>query len=105
MVGEAEDGEGAVAAARELRPDVILMDIRMPGLDGIAATRRSPPCPIRPRILILTTFDLNSYVYEALRAGRQRLPAQGRPARRAAGGRSGSWPAATRCWGRRSPSR
>jgi DNA-binding NarL/FixJ family response regulator len=69
VVGEAEDGEGAVAAARELRPDVILMDIRMPGLDGIAATSAVTALPDPPRVLILTTFDLNSYVYEALRAG------------------------------------
>jgi DNA-binding NarL/FixJ family response regulator len=69
VVGEAEDGDAAVAAARELRPDVILMDIRMPGLDGIAATSAITALPDPPRILILTTFDLNSYVYEALRAG------------------------------------
>jgi DNA-binding NarL/FixJ family response regulator len=69
VVGEAEDGDAAVAAATELTPDVILMDIRMPGLDGIAATSAITALPDPPRILILTTFDLNSYVYEALRAG------------------------------------
>jgi DNA-binding NarL/FixJ family response regulator len=69
VVGEAEDGDAAVAAAAELRPDVILMDIRMPGLDGIAATSAITALPDSPRVLILTTFDLNSYVYEALRAG------------------------------------
>ena len=71
VVGEASDGNEAVAQAKRLDPDVVLMDIRMPELDGIEATRRviadggeSPP-----RVLMLTTFDLNEYVYEALRAG------------------------------------
>jgi DNA-binding NarL/FixJ family response regulator len=70
VVGEAGDGDQAVAAARRLRPDVVLMDIRMPRLDGIQATRRllddGDPAP---RVLILTTFDLDEYVYEALQAG------------------------------------
>jgi DNA-binding NarL/FixJ family response regulator len=71
VVGEAADGQQAVAMATELRPDVILMDIRMPGLNGAAATERiltTAPEP-RPRVLILTTFDLDEYVYAALRAG------------------------------------
>ncbi len=71
VVGEAEDGEGAVAAVAELLPDVVLMDIRMPGTDGLEATRRILAGDTTPetRVLILTTFDADEYVYEALRAG------------------------------------
>ena len=69
VVGEAEDGDEAVALARELRPDVVLMDIRMPGIDGIEATRRLLREGDAPRILMLTTFDLDEYVYEAMKAG------------------------------------
>jgi DNA-binding NarL/FixJ family response regulator len=69
VVGEARDGAEAVALARELRPDVVLMDIRMPGIDGIAATQRVLNAGAGPRVLILTTFDLDAYVYEAFRAG------------------------------------
>ncbi len=69
VVGEAEDGEDAVATAQRLRPDVVLMDIRMPVLDGIEATRRIVRAQPATRVLILTTFGLDSYVYEALRAG------------------------------------
>jgi DNA-binding NarL/FixJ family response regulator len=69
VVGEAGDGEDAVSAARRLRPDVVLMDIRMPVLDGIEATRRIVRERPAARVLILTTFGLDTYVYDALRAG------------------------------------
>jgi DNA-binding NarL/FixJ family response regulator len=71
VVGEAADGAAAVELARRLKPDVVLMDIRMPELDGIEATRRVVGLEVDPpvRVLMLTTFDLNEYVYEALRAG------------------------------------
>ena len=69
IIGEAVDGEDAVAAAQRLRPDVVLMDIRMPVLDGIEATRRIVRAQPGTRVLILTTFGLDGYVYDALRAG------------------------------------
>jgi DNA-binding NarL/FixJ family response regulator len=69
VVGEAADGLDAVQAAEALHPDLVLMDIRMPNLDGIEATRRIAATEAAPRILILTTFDLDDYVFEALRAG------------------------------------
>ncbi len=70
VVGDAADGEAAVAETRRLDPDVVLMDVRMPVLDGLEATRRLVGAAgSGPRVLILTTFDLDDYVYEALRAG------------------------------------
>jgi len=70
VVGEAADGAEAIALSRELDPDVVLMDVRMPNVDGIEATRRIIDGSKRaPRVLVLTTFDLDEYVFEALRAG------------------------------------
>ena len=82
VVGEAADGEQAVSSAARFKPDVILMDVRMPNMDGIEATRRivsengassggddADPALDRPRVLMLTTFELDEYVYESLRAG------------------------------------
>ena len=69
VVGEADDGLGAIELVRALDPDVILVDIRMPNLDGIEATKQIIGSGLRTRVLILTTFDLDDYVYEAIRAG------------------------------------
>jgi DNA-binding NarL/FixJ family response regulator len=69
LVGEATDGVQALELARELEPDVILMDVRMPNLDGVEATRRLVEAGTPARILVLTTFDLDEYVYAAIRAG------------------------------------
>jgi DNA-binding NarL/FixJ family response regulator len=73
VVGEAINGEEALRSCRDLRPDVVLMDVRMPVMDGLEATRRlmNPPGGVghRPRVLMLTTFDLDDYVYESLRVG------------------------------------
>ncbi|WP_130797322.1 response regulator [Streptomyces otsuchiensis] len=69
VVGEAGDGAEAVRLAERLAPDVVVMDVRMPEVDGIAATRLITSRPDAPRVLVLTTFDLDSYVFDALRAG------------------------------------
>ncbi|MDA0632582.1 response regulator transcription factor [Nonomuraea sp. MCN248] len=69
VVGEAADGREALQRAAELTPDVVLMDVRMPVMDGLEATRRLLSSGSKSKVLILTTFDLDDYVYEALRAG------------------------------------
>jgi len=79
VLGEAADGAEAVAVARKTAPDVVLMDIRMPVMDGIAATRLLAADGSRPRVLILTTFDLDEYVYAALRAGASGFMLKDRP--------------------------
>jgi DNA-binding NarL/FixJ family response regulator len=69
VVGEADDGRAAIALTREVRPDVVLMDVRMPVLDGIAATREIVASGLPARVLVLTTFDDDAVVYDAMKAG------------------------------------
>ncbi|MGW0809152.1 response regulator [Nonomuraea sp. NPDC002799] len=69
IVGEARDGAEALSAVRRLRPEVVLMDVRMPVMDGLAAAARLPSSENAPKIIMLTTFDLDEYVHEALRLG------------------------------------
>jgi DNA-binding NarL/FixJ family response regulator len=69
VVGEAVNGEEAVSRSADLHPDVVLMDVRMPVMDGLRATRHITSREDPPKVLVLTTFDLDDYVYEALRAG------------------------------------
>jgi DNA-binding NarL/FixJ family response regulator len=69
VVAEARDGGEAIAAVRRHRPDVVLMDVRMPGVDGLAAAAEIGRAPDAPKMVMLTTFDLDEYVHEALRAG------------------------------------
>ena len=79
VVGEAIDGADAVRAFERLHPDVVVMDVRMPTMDGIEATRRITALDAAARVLILTTFDLDEYVYEALRAGASGFLLKDRP--------------------------
>ena len=81
VVGSAGDGVTAVAAVRRLLPDVVLMDIRMPEMDGLEATRLLAADPHPAKVLVLTTFDLDDYVYEALRAGASGFLLKHAPAR------------------------
>src|SRR5699024_3349898 len=69
VVGQGDDGNEAVTLVQKHRPDVLLMDVRMPGLDGIAATKAVTALPSPPRIVMLTTFDMDEYVFQALEAG------------------------------------
>ncbi|MEV0145767.1 MULTISPECIES: response regulator transcription factor [unclassified Nonomuraea] len=69
VVGEARDGDEAVSAAARLKPHVVLMDVRMPGTDGLTAGARLMDTPEAPKLIMLTTFDLDEYVHEALRVG------------------------------------
>jgi DNA-binding NarL/FixJ family response regulator len=69
VIAEAVNGREAVTQASALHPDVVLMDVRMPVMDGLAATREITAMPQAPKVLVLTTFDLDDYVYEALRSG------------------------------------
>jgi DNA-binding NarL/FixJ family response regulator len=79
VVGEAIDGRDAVEQYRRTSPDVVVMDVRMPSMDGIEATRRLTATDPPARVLVLTTFDLDEYVYEALRAGASGFLLKDRP--------------------------
>src|SRR5262249_54701346 len=79
VVGEAADGREALAEARRLDPDVVLMDVRMPELDGIGATRQLLGGGSTAKVVMLTTFDMDEYVYDALRAGASGFPLQDVP--------------------------
>lgn len=102
VVGEAADGREALARAADLRPDVVLMDVRMPRMDGVEATARLTSTSRPPRVLVLTTYDLDEYVFGALRAGASGFLLKDAPA-------NGSWRRSMssmrvrRCCPRRSP--
>ncbi|MHA6797034.1 response regulator [Pseudonocardia bannensis] len=82
IVGEAADGDEAVEAVRRHRPDVVLMDIRMPRMDGLAATQALTALSTPPRVVVLTTFDLDDYVFRALQAGASGFLLKDTPPRR-----------------------
>ena len=86
VVGEAGDGSEAIDTAAVTHPDVVLMDIRMPQLDGIEATRRIRAQPRAPRVVILTTFDLDEYVFDAIKAGASGFLLKDAPADQLVGG-------------------
>jgi DNA-binding NarL/FixJ family response regulator len=101
VVGEAATGEQAVAATRRLQPDVVLMDIQMPGGDGLEATRRITGSPdAGSRVVILTTFERDEYVFEALQAGASGFLLKNAPPEQLVDA-SASSRRATRCWRRR----
>ena len=92
VAGEAANGREAVDRAAALQPDVVLMDLRMPVLDGVSAIRLLAERGVSARVLVLTTFDTDTDVVPAIEAARHRLPAEGLPARRAAARRPGRGP-------------